>query len=254
MTEDVAKLTREGERIEDLLHGRLKILQKEKGYRFSVDPLLLTDFVQVGATEKVIDLGTGSGVIPLILADRTKAVKITGIEIQPELVDMAKRSIKLNGLQDRIRIKKCDVNDVPEAFKTESFEIVISNPPYYPVKSGKLNPQKGKAIARHELLVKMEDVVRVAHYLLKPKGHAYLIYPATRTIDLLVALRKVGLEPKEIKFVHSNENSAAKLTLVKAVKGANPEATIHKPLYIYNLEGDYTDEAVGILENGKESL
>ena len=244
----------EGEKIEDLLHGRLKIIQKEKGYRFSVDPLLLTNFAKGDGAKRIIDLGTGSGVMPLILADRTEAEQIIGIDIQAEMVDMARRSVKINSLEDRIQIEQCDLKKTGKKFKAEDFDVVISNPPYIPIKAGKLNPQKDKAIARHELMMDLEDLAKVSHYLLKAKGRAYLVYPASRTIDLLVTLRENGLEPKEIKFVHSNENSSAKLTLIKAVKDAGPEVTIRKPLYIYNLEGDYTDEASGILENGRDTI
>jgi tRNA1(Val) A37 N6-methylase TrmN6 len=243
----------EEEKVEDLLHGKLKILQKEKGYRFSVDPLLLADFVRVAPEDKVIDLGTGSGVLPLILAERTQAKSITGVEIQPEMADMASRSVKMNKLGRKIKIIEADLKKLAEQFKAESFDVVLSNPPYIPMGAGKLNPQKDKAIARHEVAVQLDDVVTSAKYLVKEKGAFYLVYPAARFVDLVVSMRNHNLEPKEVQFVHSNENSAAKLVLVKAVRGGGTEMKVGAPLYIYNLEGDYTDEASKILENGKNN-
>jgi tRNA1Val (adenine37-N6)-methyltransferase len=254
MPKEVKSLVNDGEKEEDLLHGKLKIIQKIEGYRFSVDPLLLTNFVQINEGESVIDLGTGSAVMPLILSERSKAKKIVGLEIQKEMIDMAGRSIKLNRLNKKIEIVECDIRKVKDKYATETFDVVISNPPYIPVKNGKINPQEEKAIARHEIMANLEDVVLAAKHLLIPNGNLFLVYPANRAVDLLQTLRTNGLEPKQIKFVHSNDNSAAKLTLVKAVKNGNPELKVLKPLYIYTLEGDYTDEASAILENGKDAL
>lgn len=254
MDKELEKFVKDGEKLEDLLRGKLKIIQKEEGYRFSVDPLLLADFVENGKEDKIIDIGTGSAVIPLILAEKSPSSAITGIEIQDDMVDMAKRTIKLNNLAKRIKIKHIDLKNIKDEFKAESFNIVISNPPYIPVKAGKINPKDEKAIARHEIAMSLEDVVIGAGHLLGIKGVFYIVYPASRLIDLVLSLREHDLEPKEIKFVCSNENSAAKLVLIKAVKGGKPEVKISKPLNIYNLEGDYTDEASKILENGKDNI
>ena len=250
MTKDTKSLIQEGEKLEDLLHGKLKILQKEEGYRFSVDPLLLTDFIKINEDDKIIDLGTGSGVMPLILTDKADAKNIIGIDIQEEIVDMARRSVKYNKLGNKIEIALWDLKNLNKKYEAESFDVVISNPPYIPVKAGKINPNEEKAIARHEIMADLGDVLSAAKYLLKVKGRVYLVYPAVRTVDLMVAFREQGLEPKEIKFVHSNENTSAKLILVKAIKGGKPEVNITKPLSIYNLEGDYTDTASRILNNG----
>lgn len=253
MNNDFSKLVKSEEKVEGLLHGKLKILQKETGYRFSVDPLLLTDFVELNDDDSVIDLGTGSGVIPLLIAKKAQVQELIGIEIQKEMADMAKRSVQLNGLQKKIKILVGDIKTLHEKFKPESYSVVITNPPYIPVKNGKINPQKEKAIARHEVAVELEDVTRAACHLLKPKGRLYVVFPAIRAVDMIVFLRKHDLEPKKIQFVHSNENSAAKLILIKAIKNANPEVSICKPLYIYNLDGEYTDEASLILDDGKDN-
>lgn len=253
MENDFSKLIKGEEKVEDLLRGTLKILQKESGYRFSVDPLLLTDFVEIKEDDRVIDLGTGSGVIPLILAKKTKVKELIGVEIQEEMADMAKRTVRINGLQKKIKILLGDVKELHKSYETESFSVVITNPPYIPVKNGKINPKEEKAIARHEIAVTLADIVKTAGYLLEPKGRLFVVFPASRVVDMIVALRKFNLEPKKIQFVHSNENSAAKLILIKAIKDANPEVSICKPLYIYNLDGEYTDEASLILDDGKEN-
>lgn len=244
----------EGEKLEGILRGKFKIIQKEKGYRFSVDPLLLSDFVEIAEGETVIDLGTGCGVMPIILAEKTKAEKLVGVDIQKEMVSMAERSVDYNEVQDVVDIVECDLKSLDAKFDAESFDVVLSNPPYIPVKAGRINPLEEKAIARHEILADLSDVISGAKYLLKPKGRLFLIYTTNRLVELLSSLHDSGLEPKFVKFVYSNENSAAKLVLVKAVKGGKGELTVQKPLYIYNLEGDYTDEASSILENGNGTV
>ncbi len=254
MAKEGKPLMREGEKLEDLLRGKLKILQKIEGYRFSVDPILLADFIEIKEEDKAIDLGTGCAVIPLILAEKAKVRSITGIDIQKEMVDMARRSVKYNNLGARIKIDLWDLKKLKTRFEAGSFDVVISNPPYIPVKAGKINPNNQKAIARHEIKSKLEDILTAAKHLLDAKGALYIVYPAVRIVDLFVFCRQNDLEPKEVRFVHSNENSSAKLILLKAIKGGKPEIKIVNPLSIYNLEGDYTDQASLILENGKETL
>ena len=253
MAKKVEQVLKDGEKIEDLLHGKLRIIQSDKGYRYSVDPLLLIDFVDIDPTDVAADLGSGSGVMPLILVARKNVKHVTGIEIQPDMVSRAQRSVEINELGDRIKIVESDIRELSAHFEPGAFDVVVSNPPYIPVESGRINPTDEKAIARHEIKAELADVVRAAKFLAKPgKGRVYMIYPAARTVDLIDALRKEGLEPKEIRFIHSNENSAARLVLVKAVRDAGVEVKICKPLYIYNLEGVYNDEAHRILGDDDE--
>ncbi len=233
---------KDDETIDTILHGKLKIIQKRHGYRFSVDAILLPGFFTPREEEIGIDLGTGSGVIPMILAIKTKVRKIFGVEIQTELADMAKRSVKLNDLGDRIAVLHEDMKNLEDVFDPESVDWVTSNPPYYKVGSGRINPHLQKAIARHELRGSLEDVIKVTGYVLKPMGRIALIYSVERLVDVFHWLRLGRLEPKRLRLVHSNHAARPKFALVEAIKGAGPELLIERPLYIYKSDGSYTEE------------
>jgi tRNA1Val (adenine37-N6)-methyltransferase len=240
---------KEDEELQDLLHGELVILQKKTGYRFSVDPILLTAFVDLRDGDRVIDLGTGSGVMPLILAARAKVpnAAFVGLELQESIVDMAERSVAANRLEDRIDIQRGDIRRVRDEFETDSFDVVISNPPYIPVEKGTINPEDAKAYARHEVTVKLADVVGAARYLSKSKGRVYFIYPVIRLVDLLAECRAHQLEPRRIQFVHANQNSGAKLAMVETIRDAGVELKVLRPIFVYNMEGGYTEEVAEIL-------
>ncbi|UCD84496.1 MAG: tRNA1(Val) (adenine(37)-N6)-methyltransferase, partial [Deltaproteobacteria bacterium] len=214
---------REDETLDQLLSGKLKIIQKKKGYRFSLDALLLTDFVRISRGDEVIDLGTGSGVIPLILAKKSPAKRIVGVEIQKELAEMALRNVQLNALEDKITILHRDLRKLPGELTAGSFALVLSNPPYRTGSSGRLNPNPEKAVARHELTCSLEELLKVAGYLLKPKGRLALIYSAPRLADLIAGLRKEKLEPKRLRLIHPDSDTKAKLVLIEASKGGKVE-------------------------------
>ncbi len=222
---------REDETLDQLLSGELKIIQKKKGYRFSLDALLLTDFIRISPGDEVLDLGTGSGVIPLILAKKSPAKRIVGVEIQKDLAEMALRNVQLNALEERITILHRDLRELPGELPACSFDLVLSNPPYRASSSGRLNPDPEKAIARHELTCSLEELLKVASYLSKPKGRVALIYSAPRLVDLMTGLRKEKLEPKRLRMIHPDSEIKAKLILIEAIKEGKVELEVMGPLF-----------------------
>jgi tRNA1(Val) A37 N6-methylase TrmN6 len=225
-----------------LAPSNLRILQKKKGYRFSIDSILLAHFVRLKEEQKVVDLGTGSGVIPVILATKVKSVEIWGVEIQEELVEMAKRNIAINKLQERVHIVKGDARTLGNRMESAGFDIVLTNPPYRKIRSGRLNLQREKAIARHEIKGSLTDMAQVAFHLLRPKASFYLVYPAVRFADLITRVREHHLEPKRLRLIHPNVKKGAELILVEARKGGKPGMEIHPPLYVHDLDGQYSEE------------
>ena len=222
---------REDEKLDELFDGRLRIIQKKEGYRFSIDAILLAHFASHVSADSIIDLGTGSGIVPLILAKRTSAPTIVGVEVQEAMADMAERTIMLNGFADRVSILHEDLRSLCSRFDASSFDLVISNPPYYPVEEGRINPDEEKAIARHEIMAKV-----------RPSGLVVIIFPARRMIDLLFKLRESGLEPKLLQIIYSHKHDEGKLVIVESVKRGNPEIEIKRPFFIYADEGEYSKE------------
>jgi tRNA1Val (adenine37-N6)-methyltransferase len=233
--------------------GNLKILQKKKGYRFSIDSILLAHFVRLGEAHKVVDLGTGSAVIPIILATKVESAEIWGVEIQEELAEMAKRNVVMNHLQSRVHIMKADARSLADRMPSEEFDIVLTNPPYRKMRSGRISLQREKAIARHELEGSLDDMAKIAFRLLKPKGSLYLVYPAVRIADLITCLRGNDLEPKRMRLVHPKMGKGAQLTLVEASKRGGPGVEIHPPLFVHGLNGHYSDEMRAIYSSITEA-
>ena len=221
------------EKIEDLEDKGLKIIQASDSYRFSVDSILLLNFIRVRNYEKIIDLGTGSGIIPLLLFGKRKGLSIYGIEIQNDLAGMARRSIELNKLQDHITIIQGDFKNVKNVFQNQQFDVVVSNPPYISLGQGEINPSSSKAIARHEIKGDLEDIISASNYLLKNKGRIYLIYRSAKLIKLLLALKKYSIEPKVIKFIHPRQGKNANLVLLEGIKGGKEELKIEDPIFQY---------------------
>lgn len=220
------------ETLDLFLDGKLQIIQKKKGYRFSVDTLLLGQFVRIRKNERVIDLGTGCGILPLILSQNAKDNSFVGVEIQEGLAECAEKNVVLNLLEGRVSILKQDFRELKTVFQQGSFDVVLSNPPYREYQTGRINPSMDKAIARHEIKGKLDDLISMASYLLPPKGRCYLIFPALRTVDLFVALRKGELEPKRIQFVHPRVGEEAKFILVESFKASGVELKIIRPLIL----------------------
>jgi len=222
------------EKIEDLEDKGLKIIQASDSYRFSVDSILLINFVKLKNYEKIVDLGTGSGIIPLLLFGKRKGLSIYGIEIQKDLADMARRSVELNELQNNITIIQEDFRNLKNIFKNQQFDVVVSNPPYISMGQGKINPSSSRAIARHEIKGDLEDIISVSNYLLKNKGRIYLIYRSAKLIKLIIALKKYGFEPKIIKFIHPRPGENANLVLLEGIKSGKEELKIEDPIFIYS--------------------
>ena len=231
------------EQIDQLLNG-YKIIQDPQRFQFGIDAVLLADFALAGTgfKDSVIDLGTGTGIIPLLMQGQRKACSFTGLEIQSGSAEMAARSVELNCLQERIRIVEGDVKKVSELFPKHSFNAVTSNPPYMINEHGHQNPGDAKAIARHEVLCTLEDVVAAADYLLLPHGKFFMIHRPFRLSEIFVILTKYKLEPKRMRLVLPHADEEPNLVLIEAVKGARPRITVEKPLIVRNSNGSYTEE------------
>lgn len=236
----MSTLPSEDETLDFFLEGKLQVLQKKKGYRFSIDALLLSQFVMIRKNEKVIDLGTGCGILPLLLSKTTKASTFVGVEIQKDLFECARKNVLLNHLEERITILQQDYRELKRFFPPNSFDVVLSNPPYRKPLTGRINPSIEKAIARHEIKGSLEDLVSLTSYLLPPKGRFYLIFPAFRTVDLLVALRKVRLEPKRLQFVYSRIGENAKFVLTESIKESGVELMIMEPLTLQSSTSNHS--------------
>ena len=242
-----------GETLDTLFRGRLSIIQSKKGYRFSIDALMLAHFATARGGERVVDLGTGNGVVALILASRYPSLKVAGLEIQEEMARRAVRSAALNRVGHRVSIVQGDVREIEQFFPAGSFDVAVCNPPYRGVTSGRINPDPEKRVARHEIKARLRDFLRAAAYLLRSGGKIALVYPATRMVDLLQAMREEELEPKRVRLVHSFEGSGAALVLAEGVKGASSELKIMPALIVYTKERKYTAEMSAVLA-GRPSL
>lgn len=221
------------ETLDTFFNGKLKILQKKRGYRFSVDTLLLSQFIKIRKDEKAIDLGTGCGILPLLLSQTTKAHSFVAVEIQEGLAAIAQKNVWLNHLVDRVSILFKDFRELKGMLPPSSFDVVFSNPPYRKYRTGRVNPTLEKAIARHEIQGTLEDLISIASYLLSLKGRCYLIYPASRLVDLLFHLRVQRLEPKRLQLVYPRFNETAKFVLLESVKASGVELKIMEPLILH---------------------
>ena len=222
--------------------GRIRIKQHRYGYRFSIDAVLLAHHADPKPGHRVVDLGTGCGIIPLILTYRHPNLRVYGIEVQAELAAIAERNILDNQMDGRISILHQDMNTLKINRISDPADLVISNPPYRKADSGRINPDRQRAVARHEIRTTLSDVIRTARRILRPFGQFLTIYTADRTTDLFTQLRSADLEPKYLRSIHSTRNSEAKLILVGALKGGGPGIKIGPSLVIYRTNGSYTAE------------
>jgi len=222
--------------------GRIRIKQHQYGYRFSIDAVILAHHADPKPGDKVVDLGTGCGIVPLILAYRHPNLNVYGVEIQAELAAISEQNILENHLDDRISILHEDMNTLKINRVCGPVDLVISNPPYRKAHSGRINPNRQRAVARHEIRTTLGDVIETARRLLRPFGHYLSIYTADRMTDMFTQLRSAGLEPKFLRSIHSTRNSEAKLILVEALKGGGPGIKIGPSLIIYQTDGSYTAE------------
>ena len=226
------------ERIDELELNNLKIIQKNDGFCFGIDSVLLSDFARkIKNNSKVLDLGTGTRIFGILLCAKTNLKQITGIEIQKDIADMATRSIQLNNLQGKFDILNCNIKDIDKLLKIDSYDAIVTNPPYKKPNSGKINENKTKLISRHEIEANLDDFIKISFKMLKDKGTLYMVHRAERLVDILSTMRKYKMEPKRIRFVYSNKNSESKLVLIEAIKNAKPFLKIEEPLYIYSKNG-----------------
>lgn len=243
----------EDETVESLFGGRLQILQKKKGYRYTIDSVLLAHFVEPKKGERILELGAGSGVISLLLAFRNPGVRVTGLELQADLTDMAGRSIYMNCLEGRVNIIQGDVRNTAELLESRSQDVVVFNPPYRKMGSGKLNPGREKALARHEIAGSIADFLRAASYALEPGGRVCLIYPCTRMVEAIHRMRVEKLEPKRLRMVHSRPGSRGDFILVEGMKGGGEELAVLPPLFIYKEGEGYSEELEALFRNLSDS-
>lgn len=239
-------LLKENERIDDLQRNNYKIIQDPNRFCFGMDAVLLSGFARVREGDKVLDMGTGTGIIPILLEAKTKASHLTGLEIQPDSADMARRSVRLNHLEEKINIVTGDIKEAVSLFGAASFDVVTCNPPYMTEHHGITNFEEPKAIARHELLCSLEDVVRQGAKLLKPGGSFFMVHRPFRLVDILVLMRECRLEPKRMKLVYPFADKEPNMVLIEACRGGRPRMTVEKPLVVYKEPGKYTDEIYDI--------
>lgn len=246
---------KENERIDDLEFKKLKVIQNKEGFCFGIDAVLLSDFAKnIKNNAKVLDLGTGTGIISILLCGKTNLSKIIGVEVQEEVADMAKRSVRLNNLENKFEIINENITNLEKIYERNSFDVIVTNPPYKKENTGIVNEEKKKLISRHEILARLEDYIKISNKLLKDKGEFYMVHRPERLVDIISYMRQYKIEPKEIRFVCSHENEPPKLVLIKGVKSGKPFLKFKENLYIYENNGNYTEEIYKIYnkENKKD--
>ena len=239
-------LLKENERIDDLQRNHYKIIQDSDRFCFGMDAVLLSGFARAKEGDRVLDLGTGTGIIPILMEAKTCAAHLSGLEIQPDSADMARRRVKLNGLEEKIEIVTGDIKEAVSLFGPASFDVVTCNPPYMTEHHGLTNPGVPKAIARHELLCTLEDVISQAGRLLKPGGNLYMVHRPFRLADIFVLLRQYKIEPKRMKLVYPFVDKEPNMVLIEANRGGKSGMKVEKPLIVYREPGVYTDEIYDI--------
>lgn len=230
------------ERLDDLQIKGYQIIQNPGKFCFGIDAVLLSSFAKVKKGETVLDLGTGTGILPILLEAKTEGTYFKGLEIQEESADMARRSTALNHLENKVEIVTGDIKEAATIFGTVSFDVITTNPPYMVSQHGLTNPENAKAIARHEVLCSLSDVLRESAKILKPKGRFYMVHRPFRLAEILSEMQKYGLEPKRMRLVYPFADKEPNMVLVEGMKGARPRMTVEPPLIVYEKDGSYTEE------------
>lgn len=233
---------KEGERLDDLHRNGFQIIQNKEKFCFGMDVVLLSGFAKVKEGEKVLDIGTGTGIIPILLAAKTPGQHFTGLEIQPESADMARRSVALNHLEEKISIVEGDVREADQLFSAASFDVITSNPPYMTGSHGLVNPDMPKAIARHEICCTLEDLVSQTEKLLRPGGRFFMVHRPFRLAEIMTVLTAHHLEPKRMRLVYPFVDKEPNMVLLECIRGGKPRITVEKPLIVYKEPGVYQDE------------
>lgn len=238
---------KQNQKIEDLEYNGLKIIQTDDGFKFGTDAVLLADFARKHVDKcTVLDIGTGTGIISILLAGKTRLNKIIGLDVQEQVCDMAKRSVALNDLQDKVEIVCADVKNIESIVEKHTVDVIVANPPYQKSNTGITGENEAETISRHEVLCTFDDIAKAAKYALRPKGEMYIIHRPERLVDIMCSLRDNGIEPKEIKFVEPHLGEKPNLVMIKAVKDGSPFLKILDTLVMYNADGGYTDEVLKI--------
>lgn len=233
---------KEHERIDELQRNGYKIIQNQEKFCFGMDAVLLSGFAKVKKGSTVLDMGTGTGIIPILLEAKTEALHLTGLEIQDESADMARRSVALNGLEDKINIVTGDIKQASEIFGASTYDVVTCNPPYMIGQHGLKNSDTPKSIARHEVLCTFEDVTREAARILKPGGNLYLVHRPFRLAEIIETLVRYKIEPKRMQLVYPYVDKEPNMVLIEANRGGKSRLTVEKPLIVYKEPNVYTDE------------
>jgi len=236
----------EDERLDDLNRNGYRIIQNPRKFCFGMDAVLLSGWAQAKAGDRLLDLGTGTGIIPILMAAKTPAQHLTGLEIQAESADMARRSVILNRLEDRVDIVTGDIKNASDLFRLSSFDVITSNPPYMSDTHGLKNPDMPKAIARHELLCTLDDTVREAACLLKTGGHFFMVHRPFRLVEIFRTMTDHGLEPKRMKLVYPYADREPNMVLIEGIRGGRARLNVEKPLIVYEKPGVYTREIYDI--------
>ena len=231
-----------GERIDELQRNGYRIIQNPERFCFGMDAVLLSGFARAKKQERCLDLGCGNGIIPILMEAKTEGKHFTGLEIQPESADMARRSVALNGLQDRIDIVEGDIKDASKIFGASSFHVVTTNPPYMTAQHGLTNVYEAKTIARHEVLCNLEDIIRESARLLMPGGRFYMVHRPFRLAEIISLMVQYRMEPKRMRLVYPYVDREPNMVLIEGLRGGKSRMTVEKPLIVYKELGKYTDE------------
>lgn len=235
-----------GERLDDLQIKGYKIIQNPETFCFGMDAVLLSSFAKAKEKERVLDLGTGTGIIPILMDAKSKSTDFSALEIQKDSVDMARRSISFNGQQERIRVYEGDIKEATKLFGKDSFHVVTTNPPYMTNQHGLKNPNLPKAIARHEVLCSLDDIIRESAGLLKENGRFYMVHRPFRLSEILVNMTKYRIEPKRMRLVYPYTDKEPNMVLIEGLKGGRPRITLEPPLIVYKEKNVYTEEIIEI--------
>jgi len=234
------------ERLDELHRNGYKIIQNPERFCFGMDAVLLSGFASALEGEKVLDLGTGTGIIPILMAAKTPADHLTGLEIQEESADMARRSVAYNDLEDRINIVTGDIKDASNLFGASSFDVITTNPPYMIADHGLVNPDEAKALARHEIKCTLEDVISQSAKVLRPGGRFFMVHRPFRLSEIFTLMTTYKLEPKRMRMVYPYVDAEPNMVLIEGVRGGKPRLSVEKPLIVYKERGKYTDEIYDI--------
>lgn len=237
------------EKVDELIQGNCKIIQDKDKFCFGIDSLLISKFATARLNDEVFDLGTGTGVIPLVMSHTTKAKHFTALEVQVQSVDMARRSVELNGLENKISVVACDIKNVGKKFNKNAADVVVSNPPYMTLNQGEASPKDSKSIARTEILCKLEDVVSAANFLLKPNGKFFMIHRPNRLGKIFAVCAKFKLVVKRLQLIYPFADKSPTMVMLEARKNVKQDLKILEPLIMYSNPGVYSEQLKSYIDN-----